>query len=587
MPAFLNNSKVQIVFYEVPLVDEVINLTETSLGLNLNTIFKETRTGSGQTKIPTYVPENGLVLDSWIGYISENYKTSFLSDYVDVPSNFSLFSTNDFQGSGIGTVTIFANFDNAVFVLQPGSTTAAEITITNKIAGSSSTPTSGGNIINLTWDGATDDNGISGYQLQWTTSTAAPWSPIISVPHDPTYGLNTTTSGGGFYNHSATQLVDHIFRIRIVDSSGQYSGYKYITAGVNTDVILISNNYTTSASLACSVHPLVPINPILLNPLSSLNLITPNATYVKQTDNSIFHGYDKYWRILLSGVEYGCKVDPDGLVTEVTACSTIPNTLSYNTALISSGLTLTSVVTSGPVCNLNPSTSVFFSGTLGIGTIIYRQVDDAGVLSDPLPGGNKYYILGSSIVKISSSPPGKVLSIQDYSTTCPPPPIDTCCFVKGTKISMSDNTIKNIEDVKIGDIVITYNEETKLQEPGEVIGIASPLKSNIVEYKLSNDIIIKSTTCHPYWAVNKGWSSFNPLLTKELYDFDVEQIEESDILLTIDNKEVIVDKITELITKKVMTYNLKILGNHTYYANGILVHNKDEITQIACFAAQP
>ena len=355
---------------------------------------------------------------------------------------------------------------------------------------------------------------------------------------------------------------------------------------MNTDIILISSTASTSASLACSVHPLVPIDSILLNPLSSLNLIVINATYVKQTDNSIFHGYNKYWRILLSGVEYGCKVDPDGLIIEVTTCSTIPNTLSYNTALISSGLTLTSVVTSGPVCNLNPSTSVFFTGTLGINTIIYRQVDDAGVLSDPLPGGNKYYILGTSIVKISSSPAGKVLSIQDYSTTCPIV-IDTCCFVKGTKISMSDNTIRNIEDVKIGDIVITYNEETKEQEPGEVIGIASPLKSNIVEYKLSDDVIIKSTTCHPYWVVNKGWSSFSPLLTKELYDFDVEQIEENDILLTIDSKEVIIDKITELITKKVMTYNLKISGNHTYYANGILVHNKGENYQLSCITTAP
>jgi hypothetical protein len=354
---------------------------------------------------------------------------------------------------------------------------------------------------------------------------------------------------------------------------------------LNSDVILISNTSTTSASLACVAHPLVPINPILLEPLSSSNLIVVNATYVKQTDSSIFHGYSKYWRILLSDVEYGCQVEPDGLITEVVACSIIPNTLSYNSALISSGLTLTSVVTNGPVCNLNPNTSVFFTGTLGVGTIIYRDVDDAGVLSNPLPGANKYYIIGSSIVKISSSPTGKVLSIQSYSTTCPPVR-DICCFVKGTKISMSDNTIKNIEDVKIGDIVVTYNEETKEQEPGEVNGIASPLKSNIVEYKLSNDVTIKSTTCHPYWVVNKGWSSFNPLLTKKLYDFNVEQIKENDTLLTIDNKEVIVDKITELITKKVMTYNLQILGNHTYYANGVLVHNKtdpNDLTQPTCF----
>ncbi len=167
--------------------------------------------------------------------------------------------------------------------------------------------------------------------------------------------------------------------------------------------------------------------------------------------------------------------------------------------------------------------------------------------------------------------------IQNSVNLIPIDIIVICCFVKGTKITMFDYTTKNIEDVKIGDIVITYNEETKLQEPGEVTNIASPVKNNIVEYKLSNDVIIKSTTCHPYWVIGKGWSSFDKELTKKLYDFDVEQILENDILLTIDNKEVIVDKITELITKEVTTYNLEILGNHTYYANGILVHNKTAV----------
>jgi hypothetical protein len=139
---------------------------------------------------------------------------------------------------------------------------------------------------------------------------------------------------------------------------------------------------------------------------------------------------------------------------------------------------------------------------------------------------------------------------------------------------MFDYTTKNIEDVKIGDSIITYNEKTGKKESGEVKNIASPVKNNIVEYKLSNDVIIKSTTCHPYWVIGKGWSSFNPELTKKLYYFDVEKILENDILLSIDNDEIIISNITELITKEVITYNLGIKGNHTYYANGILVHNK-------------
>ena len=93
MPIFLSNSKIQIIFTDVPGVDEVINLTETSLGLNLNTIFKLTRTTTGQTQLPTYIPESYPNLERWVGFISANYKTSFVTDYGSL--GFTLFSTND------------------------------------------------------------------------------------------------------------------------------------------------------------------------------------------------------------------------------------------------------------------------------------------------------------------------------------------------------------------------------------------------------------------------------------------------------------------------------------------------------------
>ena len=469
------------------------------------------------------------------------------------------------NGSGDWSINFLVGVGNPNFT-NIGDWYNFEVNATTPI-----TPTTGGNQIKLYWNGATDDTGISGYQLQWRTSTTVPWSPVISITHDANYSGNTSQTGGGSYSHSATQLVDHFFRIRIVDSSGQYSSeYKYITASVDANVILISKIGSNFSTFVCTANPLTPEDQVLLSPLPQ-NLIVANVTYVKNTNNTTFNGSGKYWRILLSGAQYACKVELDGLITEVIDCELEGLGTVYHTEDISS-TGVTTVVTNGSVCDLILVNSIYFTGVLGVGTIIYRQVDDAGVLSDPFPGANKFYVVGSSIVKITSNPLGKVLSIQDYSTSCPP--VSTCCFVKGTKISMFDNTNKNIEDVKIGDIVITYNEKTKLQEPGEVFKVVSPMRSDIVEYELSNGISIKSTTCHPYWVVNKGWSSFNPLLTKKLYDFDVEQIEENDILLSIDYIEVIIERITELITKEVITYNLGIMGNHTYYANGILVHNK-------------
>jgi len=435
------------------------------------------------------------------------------------------------------------------------------------------------NIINLTWNGATDDNGISGYQIQWRTSTTSPWSQPILVNHNPNSPGNNLISGGGSYSHTITQVRDHTFRIRIIDSVGQFSGYKEISVPVDSSTILISSQgIALGNNLVCTSNALNPINPILLKDNGVItSTITDTLTFVKNVDDSTFDGQNRFWRILLNTISYKCKIEPSGKIVSHEQCSSNIRTFNISSQGYDSN------ITNGQICVADLNNTIYFNNELQIGTIVYNTLNDNGTLSGPFIGINRYYLISDNdfyyIIQIQNN--GSVSSIQDYTAVCqlddPNNVIVTCCFVKGTKITMFDYTTKNIEDVKIGDIVITYNEETKLQEPGEVTNIANPVKSNIVEYELSNGVLIKSTTCHPYWVVNKGWSSFNKSLTKELYDFNVEQIEESDVLLTIDNKEVVVDKITELITKEVATYNLEILGNHTYYANGILVHNKTAV----------
>ena len=52
------------------------------------------------------------------------------------------------------------------------------------------------------------------------------------------------------------------------------------------------------------------------------------------------------------------------------------------------------------------------------------------------------------------------------------------CFVAGTQITMVDGSFKNIEEVQIGDEVITLNEETKLNEVKKVIELSPGAKPN-------------------------------------------------------------------------------------------------------------
>ena len=45
------------------------------------------------------------------------------------------------------------------------------------------------------------------------------------------------------------------------------------------------------------------------------------------------------------------------------------------------------------------------------------------------------------------------------------------CFIKNTKITMADGSMKNIQDVKIGDTVLSYNEQSRKVEPQKVINV--------------------------------------------------------------------------------------------------------------------
>ena len=124
-------SSIQIVFNTVPNIDNVLNLSETSLGLTLNETFKDSRYVANQVELPWLEPDDGFHPDRYYGFLSEFYKYAFEQDY-NGSNLFTVTSTNGALFSGIGTVTITANFPGAVFVYNYGSINVT-ITINNEV----------------------------------------------------------------------------------------------------------------------------------------------------------------------------------------------------------------------------------------------------------------------------------------------------------------------------------------------------------------------------------------------------------------------------------------------------------------------
>lgn len=154
--------------------------------------------------------------------------------------------------------------------------------------------------------------------------------------------------------------------------------------------------------------------------------------------------------------------------------------------------------------------------------------------------------------------------------------LDFCCFTGDTLITLPDLSTVRIDTIKVGDKVLSFNEETGEKLISEVLAITSPTKNDIVKYTLSNQTVVEATTEHPFWEVNKGWSSYSPAATEKDHNLIVTGLEKGDMLLTQEGLEVeIIDIELDKNRAYEKVYNFKLEGHYTYYANGILVHNKD------------
>jgi hypothetical protein len=156
------------------------------------------------------------------------------------------------------------------------------------------------------------------------------------------------------------------------------------------------------------------------------------------------------------------------------------------------------------------------------------------------------------------------------------------CFVAGTKIH-TENGIKNIEDVKVGEKVMSFNHDNDTSEYKEVLEVMFKENECVITYVFEDETELTGTKDHPLYVVGKGYSSFEPQQTLDDSGLNVEQIEVGDVAkLFVEGEEyphLLITEIKEAGFADV--YNLKnIQDNHNFYANNLLVHNR-----ACCFAA--
>jgi len=153
-----------------------------------------------------------------------------------------------------------------------------------------------------------------------------------------------------------------------------------------------------------------------------------------------------------------------------------------------------------------------------------------------------------------------------------PPEGCPACFVSSSEVLLNHNKSIKISELSIGDTILSYDIIKEIYNKSVVLEIVSVEHDNIVELYFTNDTII-STTDHPYFLLNKGWSSFDPKSTKYNYKNynNVNRIEVGDYFFTSSNKK---NKLEGYAFKNQQRQTFTItnldLGN-TFFVNGFLV----------------
>jgi|GEM_PF-6809666 len=150
------------------------------------------------------------------------------------------------------------------------------------------------------------------------------------------------------------------------------------------------------------------------------------------------------------------------------------------------------------------------------------------------------------------------------------------CFTSGTEVILADGSVKPIELVNIGDQLLGYG--------GQFNSVLAYDRPRLGKRKLYafNDGPFFVTAEHPF-LTEAGWKAIDPEATKrENPTLKVAKLEPGDSLILANEQHLVLNLIRSIEADyDTPLYNFKLSGNNTYYANGLLAHNKGS----TCFIA--
>lgn len=350
--------------------------------------------------------------------------------------------------------------------------------------------------------------------LDVTTSPAA--AAVTTRSSGGTSGSTGGSSGGLYSGYATNSTNGNVKAVKLTDKDGKVTYYNTIAEAQNA-ASKATSSYGGTATIAVDKgYGYENYQTVTTNGSASTGQIT-----VKDSST----GLTTKQTILANGNVHTQVTDSQGKVVSVT---TTP--YSGSTSKSSSSSSSSSGKSSG-----GGSTSSSSSFKSQISSYSYSYSPSYSSSSSP-----------SSYVVTSGHP--------TYSSGT------TYCFEAGTKVITKEG-YKNIENIRVGDLVLSYNIDKQINEYNVVtkVLIHKDITDDIYTMKVENSTL-KVTGSHRFF-VNNNWIAVNELKVGDKVLFANGTYHE---ISSLDYEN-----------KYDTVYNIEVENNHNYYVSedGILVHN--------------
>ncbi len=377
----------------------------------------------------------------------------------------------------------------------------------------------------------------------------------------PNISARTDGQGNATFSFTPTKIGSYTITVEGNDSRGNLVSKIFYSYVSTDDQPYYTENGNNNVTISTDKQKYLPTDTVKFNIFSQ----TPD----RDVFLSLERGHVNRFQIVHLNGKSG-SVDVPLVNTD------IPNIFAKVSSFSSSALdsNQTNVLVSSEskklVVNITPN-----SKTFGPGEAVTVNVSTTDVGGNPISADLALWTVDKAIFELSDNKLGDIFKTfwdERYNTTQDAHSLEGIlvnraegggCFVSGTKVLMADGTSKNIEDVKIGDYILTRSSRTDSK-----LVKARVLKTYAADeagYLIINGGL-KVTANHIMW-VNNTWK-------------EAGSIQVGDTLTDNNGKKVAVNSV-EWQRGKVSVYNLVIENYHTYFANGVWVHNDKGIERNA------